>query len=242
MKVAAYQAPLQAIHSFDILKLIREQIDWCEVNDVALLCCPEAVLGGLADYSSEPTKLAFNVESGQLNQVLEPLTSARVSTIVGFTEVDGRGRLYNSAAVFHKGSVIGVYRKNHPFINKSVYEAGDAAPIFTIGGLTFGILICLDSNYQQPAKAMVTKGATTLFIPTNNGLPEERGGSELVLEAREADITLAKKNNVHIVRADVAGRYNGFVSYGSSEIVDPSGEVLHAASEITSGLLVATLR
>src|SRR4030095_13720054 len=129
MKVAAYQAPLQAIHSLEILKLIRKQIDCCEENDVQLLCCPEAVLGGLADYSSEPTKFAFNVESGQLNQVLEPLTNARVSSIVGVTEVDGRGYLYNSAAVFHRGSVVGVYRKNHPFINKSVYEAGDAAPV-----------------------------------------------------------------------------------------------------------------
>jgi len=241
MKVAAYQAPLQSTNSFDILRLIRKQIDWCEVNDVELLCCPEAVLGGLADYSSEHMKFAFNVESGQLNQVLEPLTSARVSSIVGFTEDDARGRLYNSAAVFHKGSVLGVYRKNHPFINKSIYAAGDAAPIFTIGGLTFGILICLDSNYQQPAKAMVAKGATTLFIPTNNGLPEERGGSELVLEAREADITLAKENNVYIVRADVAGQYNGFVSYGSSGIVDPSGMVLQAAREMASEILVTTL-
>jgi predicted amidohydrolase len=241
MKVAAYQAPLHAIHSLEILELIRKQIDWCEVNDVELLCCPEAVLGGLADYSSEPTKFAFNVERGQLDQVLEPLASKSVTTIVGFTEVDAHDRLYNSAAVFHRGSVVGVYRKNHPFINKSVYEAGYAAPIFTIGGLTFGILICLDSNYQQPANTLIAKGATALFIPTNNGLPEERGGTELVSEARKADIKLAKENNAHIVRADVAGRSNGFVSYGASRIVDPSGKVLKAAREMTSEILVNTV-
>lgn len=241
MKVAAYQAPLQAIHSFDILKLIRNQIDWCEANDVELLCCPEAVLGGLADYSSEPTKFALNVENGELNQVLEPLASKSVTTIVGFTEVDACGPLYNSAAVFHKGSVVGVYRKNHPFINKSVYEAGDAAPVFTIGDLTFGIIICLDSNHEQPAKAMAAQGATTLFTPTNNGMPEEKGGAELVSEAREADIKLAKENNVYIVRADVTGRSNGFVSYGSSEIVDPSGAVIKVAGQLVSELLVAKI-
>ena len=241
MRVAAYQAPLQAIHSFDILKLIRQQIDWCEANDVELLCCPEAVLGGLADYSNEPAKFALKVENDELNQVLEPLTSKSVTSIVGFTEVDARGRLYNSAAVFHKGSVVGVYRKNHPFINKSFYEAGDAAPIFTIGGLTFGILICLDSNYPQPAKTMVEKGATALFIPTNNGLPEERAGTELVSEARKADTKLAQENNVYVVRADVAGRSNGFVSYGSSGVVDPSGKVLKAAREMTSEILVTTV-
>ena len=241
MKVAAYQAPLQAIHSLQILKLIREQIDWCEVNDVALLCCPEAVLGGLADYSSEPRMFALNVENGELNQLLEPLASKSVTTIVGFTEIDASGCFYNSAAVFHKECVLGVYRKNYPFINKSIYQAGDVAPVFTIGDLIFGILICLDSNYEQPAKAMAAQGATTLFIPTNNGMPEEKGGAQLVSEARKADIKLAKENNVYVVRADVTGRSNGFVSYGASEIVDPSGTVLQAAREMTSELIVTTL-
>ena len=240
MKVAAYQAPLEVIHSLEILKLIRMQIDWCEANDVGLLCCPEAVVGGLADYSNEPEKFAINVENGQLNQVLSPLASKAVTTIVGFTEID-RGYFFNSAAVFHRDSVVGIYRKNHPFINKSIYKAGNAAPVFAIEGLTFGILICLDSNYEEPAKTMVAKGATTLFIPTNSALPEERTGPELVSDATKADIKLAKANNVHIVRADVVGRSDRFVSYGASEIVDPTGIVLQIAREMTSELLVANL-
>lgn len=55
MKVAAYQASLQAIHSLEILKLIRKQIDWCEVNDVELLCCPEAVLGEIPPFVKKST-------------------------------------------------------------------------------------------------------------------------------------------------------------------------------------------
>lgn len=240
MNVAAYQAPLEAIHSLEILKLIRIQIDWCEWNGVQILCCPEAVLGGLADYSSEPVKFAVSVENGQLNRLLAPLASKSVTTIVGFTEID-RGCLFNAAAVFHQGSVVGIYRKNHPFINKSIYKAGDAGPVFTIEDLTFGIIICLDSHYEQPAKAMAAQGATTLFIPTNNGMPEEKGGAELVSEAREADIKLATENNVYIVRADVTGRSDGLVSYGSSEIIGPTGKVLQAAREMTSEVLMTTL-
>ena len=240
MKVAAYQAPLQAIHSLEILELIRQQIDWCEANDVVLLCCPEAVLGGLADYSNAPTKFAFSVENGQLNRLLAPLASKSVTTIVGFTEID-RGYLFNSAAVLHQGAVVGIYRKNHPFINKSIYKAGDAAPVFSVQGLTFGILICLDSNYEEPAKTMVAKGATTLFIPTNSALPEERTGPALVSDARKADIKLATENNVYIVRADVVGRSDGFVSYGTSEIVGPTGIVLQTARAMTSELLVTAL-
>ena len=65
-----------------------------------VLCCPEAILGGLADFAPEPGALAVDAEGGELERVLQPLASDRVSTIVGFTEAGPGGRLYCSAAVF----------------------------------------------------------------------------------------------------------------------------------------------
>jgi len=41
MKVAAYQAPLGATSSMEGLGLIREQVDWCALQGVEILCCPE---------------------------------------------------------------------------------------------------------------------------------------------------------------------------------------------------------
>jgi predicted amidohydrolase len=199
---------------------------------------PGGVLGGLADYVSLPADIA--VEVGRLQVALEPLTSDRVTTILGFTEAD-HGALYNSAAVFHKGSVIGIYRKLHPAINRSVYTAGDSTPVFTIGGLTLGIVICRDSAFSEPARAMASQGATVLFVPSNNGLPPEKGGAELVAEARNADIALATDNNIFVVRADVAGRYKELVSHGSSGIVSPTGEVLRAARQLVPDLIVADI-
>ena len=195
-------------------------------------------MGGLADYVSLPADIA--VEVGRLQVALEPLTSDRVTTILGFTEAD-HGALYNSAAVFHKGSVIGIYRKLHPAINRSVYTAGDSTPVFTIGGLTLGIVICRDSAFSEPARAMASQGATVLFVPSNNGLPPEKGGAELVAEARNADIALATDNNIFVVRADVAGRYKELVSHGSSGIVSPTGEVLRAARQLVPDLIVADI-
>lgn len=141
MKVAAYQAPLHATASLDVLELIREQVLWCESNGVEILCCPEGVLGGLADYAVRPADAAIDAEDGRLHELLAPVASDSVTTIIGFTELGQGGRLYNSAAVFHKGSVVGVYRKLYPAVNRSVYEAGDKMPVFTVGGLTFVIII-----------------------------------------------------------------------------------------------------
>lgn len=241
MKIAAYQAPLDATGSIEnVLRLIREQIDRCESDGVEILCCPEGVLGGLADYVDRPADIALGVESGQLEAALAPLTSEKVTTILGFTEID-HGALYNSAAVFHKGSVIGVYRKLHPAINRSVYTAGDSTPVFTTGGLTFGIVICRDSAFPEPARAMASQGATVLFVPSNNGLPPAKGGAELVAEARNADIALATANNIFVIRADVAGRCKELVSHGSSGIISPTGEVLRAARQLAPDLIIADI-
>lgn len=242
MKVAAYQVPLCAVSSMEIIvDLIREQVERCESEGVEILCCPEGVLGGLADYASRPADIAVAVGDGQLDALLSPLASDRVTTILGFTEIGRDGRLYNSAAVFHQGSVVGTYRKLYPAINRSCYEAGDKMPVFTVGGLTFGIIICNDSNYYEPARIMAAQGAAALFVPTNNGLPAAKGGPGLVAEARNCDIARAVENSVSVIRADVAGRAEGLVSHGSSEIVDADGHVLRAAREFGPDLIVADI-
>jgi 5-aminopentanamidase len=165
MKVAAYQSPLLRGGSMEAVELIRKRVKWCESEGVAILCCPEAILGGLADYSPQPAEFAIDVERGQLGAVLAPLASSTVTTILGFTEIAGGDRLYNTAAVFQNGIVVGLYRKLYPAINRSVYEPGDRTPVFTVCGLTFGIIICNDSNFSGPARIMAARGATALFVP-----------------------------------------------------------------------------
>jgi len=239
VKVAAYQAPLLPSGSHEAVDLIRTRVEWCESHSVVILCCPEAILGGLADNAADPGKFAIDTRGDQLARALAPLASDTVTTIVGFTEVTGTGRLYNTAAVFHKGSVIGLYRKLYPAINRSVYDAGDRMPVFQVGRLTFVIVICNDSNYPEPARVMASQGATALFIPTNNCLPPET--ADVAAHARNVDSALAIENNVCVVRADVAGRADELVSYGSSGIVDSHGTVLQSAQELTEALIVADL-
>jgi predicted amidohydrolase len=242
MKVAAYQAPLDATSSiYEILYLIREQIDRCESNGVEILCCPEAVIGGLADYSACITEFAINAETGELGTVLAPLASDSVTSIVGFTEINKTGLLYNSAAIFHKGSVVGIYRKLNPAINTSVYSAGNETPVFRINGLTFGIVICNDSNYGELARIMAAQGSAAIFIPTNNGLPSKRFGPQLIVETKRVDIARATENRIYVVRADVAGTLGELTAYGASEIVGPDGEIIASALQLEPDLIVAEI-
>ena len=240
MRVAAYQAPLLPPGSVeDALECIRARVAWCEAEGVEILCCPEAILGGLADYAPRPAEIAIDVERGQLDSLLAPLASDTVTTILGFTEAARTGHLYNSAAVFHHGTVTGIYRKLHPARRQSIYTAGDETPVFRVGGLTFGIVICNDSNYPEPAGIMASQGASVLFVPTNNALPPEK--ADVVAAARNADLALAVANGVTVIRADVAGRTSHLVSYGSSGIVARDGAVLQSAPSFAEELLVAEI-
>lgn len=159
MKVAAYQAPLLASGSRAAIGLVAAQRAACEAENVEVLLCPEAVLGGLADDAADPSGLAIGVANGELASVLAPLASDRLTTIIGFTEAGADGRLYNSAAVFAQGSVIGVYRKRRPAIRSSVYSSGDESPVFEIAGLRFGLMICNDTNHPEFAADLARRGA-----------------------------------------------------------------------------------
>ena len=223
----------------EVIERLREQVAVCEAERVEILCCPETVLGGLADDAREPSELAFGVENGAIEKVLTPLTSDTVSTIIGITESSESGKLYNTAVIFHRGTVMGRYRKVYPAVNHSVYSAGVELPVFTIGTLTFGIIICNDTNYLEPSRVMAAKGAAALFVPTNNCLPTEK--ANVVVRARSTQIARAVENGVSVVAADVAGRQGTSVAFGSSNIIAAHGTVIASSTPFVEDLLIADI-
>jgi len=111
----------------------------------------------------------------------------------------------------------------------------------TVGGLTFGVIICLDSTFPEPASMMASRGATALFIPTNNGLPIKRANPDIIADARRFAIARATENHMSVIRADVAGQANDLLSYGSSGVVDFDGRVLATARRLSADLVVSDI-
>ena len=239
MKLAAWQAPLLPRGSMAAIGLARERVAWCEAEGIHILLCPEALLGGLADDAEHPAEAAISIENGELETLLAPLASDAVTTIIGFTEITAAGKLHNSAAVLHRGALLGVYRKRHPAIRRSVYSPGDEEPLFTIGDLTFGIMICNDTNHPELARTLVARGAQALFVPSNNALSPEK--ADVVSATRAVDIACARENRVPVIRADVAGRSADRLAFGTSVIVGAGGGVLALASPLVEDMLVATI-
>ena len=86
---------------------------------------------------------------------------------------------------------------------------------------------------------MAAKGATVLFVPTNNCLPLNK--ADVVARARSAQIARAVENGLTVIAADVAGHQDGFASYGSTNIIDPNGVVLASSKPFVEDLLIADI-
>jgi predicted amidohydrolase len=239
--VGAYQMPVGACYSADAVEHLSARVRECERAGVSLLCCPEAALGGLADYVDAPDTIAVPADAASIAARLRPLTSRTVTVIVGFTERDDSGSYYNAAAVCSGGSVLGIYRKRNPAIRRSRYRAGSEAPVFCVNGDILGILICRDSTDAQLTARLVDQGAQMLCIPTNNAMPPDRSGTQLVDEVRRLDLRLATTLGVPVIRADVVGASGALVAAGTSMITQPSGVQLYAQGSEEGELVVAQL-
>lgn len=241
MKVAAYQAPYLPFGSFDAVTLIRDQLDKCETAEVEVLCCPEAVLGGLAleGAGQRPGDVALAVANGELAEVLGPLLESPVTVIIGFTERDPGGRLYSSAALLSAGVVAAVYRKVYPGY-RTVISAGAELPVFRHGATPYGVMICNDIWYAEPARLLANSGAAVIFVPTNSGHLREPSTS---FRARGDNLPIARavENTTTVVVADIAGHQEDVLAYGFSAVVDPDGIVLAKAEPMTECLLISDI-
>jgi predicted amidohydrolase len=242
VKVAACQGPYLPFGSGQGVELIERQLQQCEGEGVELLCCPESFLGGLA-YESDgqsPADVALSV--GELACLLAPALSSPVASVIGFTERAETGKLYSSVAFVADGAMQLVQRKVYPGYRTAI-SAGTELPVIPFRDTVFGILICNDIWYAEPARILASKGAELILVPTNSG--HLRRDSTLKNRFRTRGETLAVAravdNTVSIVQADVAGEQQGRFALGCSRILDPDGAVLAAADSQAVGLVIADI-
>ena len=131
--------------------------------------------------------------------------------VAGMYERDGAA-IYNTAVFIDRGgSVVGKYRK--VYLPREEIEGGltpgGEYPVFRTDFGTVGILICWDSQYADPARALALNGSELLLMPI-------WGGNETLVKAR------AIENRVFIATSG----YNY-----PTHIVDPDGNLLATASE-----------
>ena len=152
---------------------------------------------------------------------------------------------FNAASVLSGGRVIGVYAKrelpNYQVFDERRYfasgrDAGLSPLVFEAGGLRFGVLICEDAWFDEPAEAARAAGAQVLCVlnasPFHVDKAEER-------EQRMAE--RARASGCTLLYSHLVGGQDEVVFDGASFAVDAAGIVRARAASFEEDLLLIDL-
>jgi predicted amidohydrolase len=152
-------------------------------------------------------------------------------------EIPGSEKAYNTSLFFGpNGKLLARYRKIHLFdvqieggvsTMESETRAGGGEVVVAETELCpMGLTICYDLRFPELFRALVSKGAQLIFVPSAFTALTGKAHWEPLLRAR------AIENQVYIVAPNQMGHNpKSFATYGNSMIVDPWGKVLAQASD-----------
>jgi predicted amidohydrolase len=201
----------------------------------ALLCLPEGFLQGYLTEEEPARRQALDLASSVFEAMLERFPKYGPMLIVGLIEAE-QERLYNTAVVVHRGTLVGRYRKRHLLGGERIFDAGSDCPIFDASGLRFGINICYDTNFPDAARKIAEQGASLIVCPANNMY--RRSTAELFKDKHNAIRgERCRETGLWLLSSDVTGERAGCVSWGPTAVLDPAGRVAAQLPLDQSGLL-----
>jgi len=227
------------------LQHVEEGLARAAANRVEIVSFPECFLTGYPDTEDGARRGAFAADSPQIARVLDLTSRFDPTLIVGFNELRGPD-LYNTALVAHRGHVLGMYSKCTAY--QKFHKQGRDFPVFERNGVKFGVIICSDGGYIEPARILAMKGARIVFAPHFNYIGD-RGLISHFMKVRADHMARASENSIYFVRGNNvvldAARSgitrNAGIGYGDSYIVDPGGEIIARTRRHVEDFLVAEL-
>lgn len=211
------------------LRRFEEGLRRADAESAGIVSFPECFLTGYPDDGEVARRDAFSTDSEKMARVLDVTSRHEVLAIVGFNEMRGDD-LYNTAAVAHRGHLLGTYSKCAAY--QKFHRQGRAFPVWEHRGVKFGVLICADGGYIDPARILALKGARIIFAPHFNSIAGEKLLGHF-MKVRADHTARAIENGVYFVRGNnvvldptKSGLTRSGVGYGDSYIMDPGGEIV----------------
>lgn len=206
-------------------------------KNVDIVCFPECFLQGYTLSKDETKDRALDLGSHQFKDILDRLAGHEVTIILGLIEKDGDG-FYNTAVIIRRGKLLGKYRKTHLF--EQNFQPGTQYPVFSSGGVKFGVNICYDARFPEGAKVLAEQGARVIFYPLNNRLPVEKAISYRNKHVPNL-VERAKETGCWIVSSDVIAQDDSHIAYGYTTAVDPHGKVISQVKELETSMITVDL-
>ncbi len=211
----------------NLAKLI-DALHEADKQDIKIVSFPESFLTGYYSNAERARENSFSIDSDEIKELLNKTRDIKAMFMVGFNEMRGE-KLYNTVLVAEQGKLIGTYSKAFP--GYSYFTPGRKFPVFEKDGVKFGVIICSDGGFIEPARILALKGASIIFAPHYNYIKPKSlinhfklVRSDHIARAVENSVWFVRGNNVNLGK-DRGLEYDG-IGYGDSYIVDPLGEIV----------------
>lgn len=204
----------------------------------AIVCFPETYVPGLRGG-----KLTLPPpDQSDMERALEAMQGAcartAVAAIVGMEWTTGLGLENRAFVIDRSGTILGHQTKNQitPGGEEANYVPDGQRRLFTVHGVTFGVVICHEGwRYPETVRWATTRGAQVVFQPQQTvgkreGQPLERWGESfyemaMICRAQENSVYFASVNlatldqNSATSLIDPKGNLMGYVPYGSEDLL-----------------------
>jgi apolipoprotein N-acyltransferase len=178
-------------------------------------------------------------EGAQAGAFVElPFRTAGVQHLYGLETRSAGGRQNSMVAASPTGEVLDVRAKTRLFPlteqalgglrmpGRATYRPGTAAPVVTVGGHRFGVLICLEALDRSLARQARAAGATMLVIPScDKVLANDRLAMDQLMGAA---VMRAVETGLPVVRAGM---------FGPSAFITAQGQILARSAPGADGVL-----
>ncbi|HEV8052922.1 MAG TPA: carbon-nitrogen hydrolase family protein [Parachlamydiaceae bacterium] len=235
--VAAYQYT-PAIDIQDRKVQIQMILEKTASQHIDFLCLPEGSLTGYYAQEELARKNSFEVGGADFKEWLDIFKNSSSTNIVGFNERDG-DHVFDSAAIIENGNLLGVQRKHYLYHN--YFASGTSFSPFNSKGISFGVVICLDTNYFEPARILALQGASILFSPMCNKVSLGHAYAQRPSYYSHF-VARSHENRCWLISADWIWTNDGTsVCPGHSVIYDPEGREIARSQEGEEQFLIAEI-
>lgn len=242
IRIGSYQGPIVENNVDQNLLKVKEVLR--QTKGLDFLCFPETFLSGYSHHAVLESSIPLN--DHRLVEFIQQTADYDTVILVGLSERDGE-KIFNTQIVIYRGRLIGKY---HKMIlteeDKQVFSSDLELPVFEVKGIRFGIVICHDTSFVEPALYLRWQGARLLFTPHYNAIPPSGINTPngkvsfwehrtMVLNNQSALATLLKmvvvRSNVVIIKEDHLGA-------GDSNIWDMNGVVVESGIPFTECVVI----
>ncbi len=213
-----------------------------EKQDIDIIAFPEANITGYNDRDQYPHAIA-SLDGEEIASILKMTEGKKFTVLAGIIEKNPIGKPFVTHIVARDGILVGYYRKKTIVDDDIAWlSAGGEIPVFSHGGLTFGLSICSDIDTEGVFAECARQGAQIVFELAAPGLYGEqstrdwRSGFEWWEGVCQKHLPgYAKKYRIWIAVATQAGRTIDEDFPGGGYVFAPDGNRVYATPDWLPG-------